>query len=406
VSGKPPPGVDPVGWASFTAEVAKLARRGHLEAPGVLAWEAGELALRGRFAANPTVATIAALARYPLSPGGPTGALIAAAPPPQDDPYLAAVTLLADDLLGQVKFRRPGTLSAAAPVLNPCATCEHLADQHEDPFGCCQPGCGCGQFVAIVKDGIPEGWPADWPRPTYTQLRTIMIGLAALAIEKKRHVASVVRDRRRRLVRNEPAAVQNALQMLASACPPPTLSAAAKARLSRHNRPLPAYRGGRGWGTVDLDKRTITDVFGEPVRGVRVTATGALVAAAPELEPFELPASDSRLDRLMAFSMGALDRLSLVARKELEVEEDEGAFARLAEQVGRLADRPQPTIEVKPPDVHVTVPEQPPVNITVRPTPVTVNVEPPKPRGIRVVEDRMTGERTFLPIEADELEDD
>jgi hypothetical protein len=85
---------------------------------------------------------------------------------------------------------------------------------------------------------------------------------------------------------------------------------------------------------------------------------------------------------------------------------ESGALTELAAEVRRLADRPQAPIEVKPPDVFVELPEQPPVNITVRPTPVTVNVEPPKPRGIRVVEDRMTGERTFLPIEADELEDD
>jgi hypothetical protein len=82
---------------------------------------------------------------------------------------------------------------------------------------------------------------------------------------------------------------------------------------------------------------------------------------------------------------------------------ESGALTELAAEVRRLADRPQAPIEVKPPDVFVELPEQPPVNITVRPTPVTVNVEPPHgPRGIRVVEDPRTGERSYVPIEENE----
>jgi hypothetical protein len=78
------------------------------------------------------------------------------------------------------------------------------------------------------------------------------------------------------------------------------------------------------------------------------------------------------------------DHLALVAKKELEVEEHQGGFAKLAAEVRRLADRPAPRIEVKPPDVVVNVPEQPPQRVEIDysklPAPQVVVTQAPMPR--------------------------
>jgi hypothetical protein len=102
--------------------------------------------------------------------------------------------------------------------------------------------------------------------------------------------------------------------------------------------------------------------------------------------------------------MGTMDLLSAVARKELEGEEHTGAFERLAAEVMRLAERAAPKIEVKPPDVHVNVPEQPPVKVEVDysklPAPVVhVHQAPPPRRGVKVEVDAVTGEKTYVPFD-------
>jgi hypothetical protein len=141
---------------------------------------------------------------------------------------------------------------------------------------------------------------------------------------------------------------------------------------------------------------------------VKVTGTCSLVAAAREpLSTFTLPTGSSRLDTLTAFTMGALDHLSAVAKKELSVEEHEGAFTKLAAEVRRLADKPAAPITVKAPDVHVNVPEQPPVKVEVDysklpPPQVHVHQAPPPRRGVRVDVDAVTGEKTYVPFDLPE----
>jgi hypothetical protein len=198
----------------------------------------------------------------------------------------------------------------------------------------------------------------------------------------------------------------------------PALTASARRRareraaLRPKTRKIPAYTGGRGFNVKvvgdDPHRWRVLDQWGVPVDGVKVTGSGSLVASAPEpLSTYTLPSGDTRLDKMLAYSMGTMDLLSAVARKELEVEEHQGAFEKLAAEIKKLADRPQPKIEVHPTPVHVEAPIVNPTPVTVdlstlKPPDVYVTVEPPPRRGVRVEVDAVTGEKTYVPFDLPE----
>jgi hypothetical protein len=184
-----------------------------------------------------------------------------------------------------------------------------------------------------------------------------------------------------------------------------------RARVTTRKLPLPAYTGGRGYRVqvTGDDPRgwKVLDRWACPVEDVTVTETCSLVASGREpLSSYQLPNGDTRLDKMLAYSMGTMDLLSAVARKELEVEEHEGAFTKLAAEVRRLADRPAPKIEVHPTPVHVEAPIIPTPQVTVDlstlPVPdVHVHVEQPKKRGVRVEIDEH-GDKVYVPFDIED----
>jgi hypothetical protein len=99
--------------------------------------------------------------------------------------------------------------------------------------------------------------------------------------------------------------------------------------------------------------------------------------------------------------------MTLLASQEARMKHEAGALSELAAEVRRLADKPAPTIHYTPPDIHVAAPIVPTPQVTVDlstlPVPeVHVHVSPPKPRRIRVEENKVTGERTYTPEDIEE----
>jgi hypothetical protein len=109
-----------------------------------------------------------------------------------------------------------------------------------------------------------------------------------------------------------------------------------------------------------------------------------------------------------------MDRIAFLAREEISAESgrrESGAIERLAAEVRKLADRPQPPIKVTVPPPIVNIPEPKPVDVeklareisSRLPKPeVVVNIEQPRPRSVRVTEDPETGEKIYIAEELPE----
>jgi hypothetical protein len=303
-----PPGVDPVGWASFTAEVRQLAwraRRESREAEALLA--------------DARIAKVVKLAREPLFT-------------PEE---LAK--------LRKQRFQRQ--------VDDACASCQHNAEQHmtedmqEGSGRCTQPDCECSAFVPVEQPmpGLPQPWP--WP--------TTAAGRFVVQPEKRRVL-------RRNIAMTAGGEVETLTEI-------PDGYQLVEEYQRRHSRP------GR---------------------------TRELIAAAA---PKPTTPTTARSE-----SYAALAQASIDAMRE-EGDRDRGALGKALDALRAFAAREQPPIrvEVAPapaPIVHVAAQPAPVVNV--QPPKVDVHVEQPRPRGVRVETDPQTGERRYVPIEADELEDD
>jgi hypothetical protein len=310
--------------------------------------------------------------------------------------------------------------AAVRPLDRVCATCQHGYLQHREPGAtpCCTiVDCLCSAFASVPADvGLPDNWPDAWPVPALVA--------AAEIREYEQWRTSTAKGAKLRARAREDREFEAGVRALINSVPKPVMTASARRQVAARKRSLAkAVRPGptaRALARIEVvgddpaDWR-VTDNTGSRIDGVVVTASGKLARKPHPAAPFpsfELPVGDSRLDRLTAFSMGLMDRLSHVASEELAVEkgaQESGALEKLAAQVERLVNRPQPPITVKPPDVHVTLPEQPPVEIdyTKLPVPqVHVNVEQPRPRAVRVEVDPETGEKRYVVEELEpEVED-
>jgi hypothetical protein len=388
-----PPGYDPDYWAAFEARMAALGER----ARPTEAEDAGRLRR--------------AVLSIPLELRQELCRIIDAEP---------ALRARCRTAFQYAPARAKRVLRAAIGPNPACGTCGHalLAHRQEaDNTRCCQPQCECAAFATQPADvGLPHNW--EWPVPA--------LRASAEREEWERWRVGTAKGAKGRARARENAEFA---ALVASIQPPPlNLTAAAKRRIRARNK-LPIVKAGRPGPTGralaciqvigdDPAQWRVTDNAGSVIDEVVVTASGKL-ARKPRETPtpfphFDLPGGQnpSPLDRVIGFVAGSVDRLTYLAKAELEADaskHESGALERLAAEVKRLAEKPAPTIKYQPPDIHVAAPIVPTPQVTVDlstlPAPqVVVNVEPPKKRGVRVEVNRATGEKKFVPFDLEDEE--
>jgi hypothetical protein len=299
-------------------------------------------------------------------------------------------------------------LRGAVPPLGPaCYGCQHALAQHMDDGdgACTQPACTCEQFA---REPVHPFLPTEWQPALVAAAERRGYEDWRVSTEKRAKAQATTREQERR-----DAAFESLVASLHVPLPPSLTPARPRARA----RALPKYEGGRGLKVQVLDglepeRWPVLTASGKRLHDVHVAADGGSLVRRQVAAPFQaspLPDTGHRaMDAIAAFASGTIDRMSLLAHQEAQLKHESGTLAELAREVKRLADRPQPEITVKPPDVYIEhqAIEIPTPHITVTPPDVHVHLEPPKPRRVRVEENLVTGERTYIPEEIEDVEDE